>query len=131
MKDEELDCLGANVVCEGNFGERLSHQVGNVFHQVSKFWHPAATTQFLMFRRQAFWKLGGFDEKLLAFEDMFLTRKVQRNRFSILQGNVLTTNRKVKQLGYYKLIMGKLILLYNFIINNPKYYYTDRNYWDD
>jgi len=50
--------------------------------------------------REAFWRLGGFNERALFAEDYpAIEGCVARIRFRIVRGRVLTTNRRFQKLG--------------------------------
>ena len=50
-------------------------------------WKPFATGMFMLFEREAFWRLGGFNERALFAEDYLLSKRVARNRFRIVRGS--------------------------------------------
>lgn len=71
--------------------------------------------QSLFVRREVFGQAGGFDERLLLFEDQEIIPRLRRHgRFALLPGVVTTSARKYRDNGVYRLqfIFGLLCGLY-------------------
>ena len=80
----------------------------------SIFWHLhglASTTKiigayaagmFILMRTDAFNKLGGFNEQVALGEDWELTHQISRDKFSINNSYINTTNRRFSAQGYVK-----------------------------
>ena len=87
------------------------------------------TGMFLLFDREKFWELGGFDPRIVFAEDIHLTLQVGRKRFGYVPGYVLTDNRRFRKMGYSKVAWLWLRTLVN-LFNNRFYYRDHRSYWD-
>lgn len=129
-KRKNLDCVGAYVRCEnGNFLDRLLYATNNLFQFLSRFVSPFATGMFMLFRKNAFDALGGFDEKTLFGEDYLLSSRIPKKKFG-MASFVYTTNRRFKKTGYLKMIrmMAKNIIHFK----NSDYIQSRdyREYWD-
>jgi glycosyltransferase involved in cell wall biosynthesis len=56
-------------------------------------------------RRDLFEQVGGFDEEYFAAEEMYLSRKIKRRgKFRIVRSPVITSGRKMRTYGFWKLI---------------------------
>jgi len=90
---------------------------------------PFATGMFMLFEREAFWRLGGFNERALFAEDYLLSKGVERPRFRIVRGKVLTTNRRFKKLGHARMVwMFFKTMLHSW---DESYFLRDQGYWEE
>ena len=131
MKEKNLHCATTNIYCrDGNFFDKFLYQLSNFAQKLSRLDMPFATGMFMMFKRDIFNSLGGFDERVEYSEDYFLTKKIERNRFAIIPGYVLTTNRRFKKTGYLR----KSGLFLKTLINrkNDNYFLNlkIKDYWE-
>jgi len=125
---KQLHCITTNIVCtDGNWVDKLFY-VGNDFFQYLSYLHrPFATGMFMLFERERFWKLGGFNEKILFAEDYRLSQKVERKRFGIVRGGVYTTNRRFQRMGHLR--VGWLFLWTMMNFWNERHFLRDHKYW--
>lgn len=79
--------------------------------------------QSLFVLREAFWKVGGYREDMIVFEDQEITRRLRRHgRFQILPAQVVTSARKYRDNGPIRLqsVYVLLTVLYRFGVSQPK-----------
>jgi len=82
---------------------------------------------FMMFDREQFLVLGGFNEKALYAEDYQLSKQVARRRFGLVRGKILTTNRRFQKMGHVKVLRMFLRTMLNSW--NENYFLLDQKYW--
>jgi glycosyltransferase involved in cell wall biosynthesis len=105
MRRKNLHFVTTNIACsEGGFVDGLLYAGNNFIQRVGSFTKPFATGMFMLFERNAFWALGGFNERALFAEDYLLSKGVPRLRFGIVRGRVLTTNRRFQKLGHWTMV---------------------------
>jgi hypothetical protein len=130
MKKRRLQCLTTNIHCiRGGAFDHALYAANNVVQRVASWTRPFATGMYMMFDREAFWQLGGFDEKALYAEDYLLTQKVSPMRFGIVDGSVLTSNRRFKKMGHLRI--ARMFLNTAFHSFDRAYFHKDQNYWTD
>jgi hypothetical protein len=84
---------------------------------------------FMLFDREAFWRLGGFNERALFAEDYLLSKGVARTRFRIVRGGVVTTNRRFQKVGHGRMVwMFFKTMAHSW---NDKYFLRDQGYWEE
>jgi glycosyltransferase involved in cell wall biosynthesis len=128
MKRKELHCLTTNISCPvGSIWDRALYSGNNLMQHLSRLAKPFSTGMFMLFDKACFDALGGFDERVLFAEDYLLSQKVARSRFRVLRGRVLTTNRRFKKMGHFKLI--RLFLNTALHSLSESYYLRDHGYW--
>ena len=128
MQRKHLHCLTTNIACpRGSVMDRLLYSGNNVMQQLSRLYKPFSTGMFMMFDKARFDALGGFHEQVAYAEDYLLSQKVARGRFGIVPGCVLTTNRRFKKMGHFKLV--RLFLKTAINTWNEGYYLRDHKYW--
>jgi hypothetical protein len=81
----------------------------------------------MMFDLAEFKRLGGFHEQALYAEDYLLSQKVARNRFDIVPGHIVTTNRRFKKMGHFNLV--RLFLNTALHTHNESFFLRDHKYW--
>src|SRR5277367_1611942 len=124
----QLHCVTTNILCSGgSLVDKLFYITNDTFQYLSQLHRPFATGMFMLFDRKKFWELGGFHEQILFGEDYKLSQQVERKRFAIVRGGVLTTNRRLKRMGY--LPVGWLFLKTAMNYWNEKYFLRDHKYW--
>lgn len=128
MRRRDLHLATVSIGCrQGGFFDDLLYAGNNVMQFIGSKWKPFATGMFMLFEREAFWKLGGFNERALFAEDYLLSKGVKRNRFRIVRGRVLTTNRRFRKLGHGKMIwMFFKTMLHTW---DEAYFLEDQGYW--
>ena len=128
MRRRDLHLATVSIGCrQGGFFDDLLYAGSNVMQHIGARWKPFATGMFMLFEREAFWKLGGFNERALFAEDYLLSKGVARSRFRIVRGRVLTTNRRFRKLGHGRMIwMFFKTMLHTW---DEKYFLEDQGYW--
>jgi glycosyltransferase involved in cell wall biosynthesis len=81
----------------------LYYSIFTLFTWIMQFVKPHVSGAFMVSTRDAFLKLGGFDETLSANEDGDYCRRAKKiGRFAILRNTVYTSSRRFKKQGYLK-----------------------------
>lgn len=82
----------------------------------------------MLIRKKTFEELGGFDETLHQSEDYFLSRKIPKREFKILDCYVGQDNRRFKKMGY----LGMIKMMFNNLLNrnNINHFKKDIGYWN-
>jgi len=129
MRRRDLHLSTVSIGCrQGGFFDDLLYAGNNVMQYIGARWKPFATGMFMLFEREAFWRLGGFNEHALFAEDYLLSKRVKRNRFRIVRGRVLTTNRRFRKLGHAKMCwMFFKTMLHTW---DEEYFLEDQGYWE-
>ncbi len=128
MRRRNLQLATVSIGCrQGGFFDDMLYAGNNVMQFIGSKWKPFATGMFMLFEREAFWRLGGFNEQALFAEDYLLSKRVPRHRFRIVRGRVLTTNRRFRKLGHGRMIwMFFKTMLHTW---DDKYFLQDQGYW--
>ena len=128
MERRGLHLATTNIACrEGGFFDDLLYAGNNLMQRVGSLAKPFATGMFMLFEREAFWALGGFNERALFAEDYLLSKGVARHRFRIVRGRVLTTNRRFKKLGHGRMVwMFFRTMMHSW---DDGYFLEDQEYW--
>jgi glycosyltransferase involved in cell wall biosynthesis len=128
MERRGLHLVTTNIACrEGGFFDNLLYAGNNLMQRVGSLAKPFATGMFMLFEREAFWALGGFNERALFAEDYLLSKGVARIRFRIVRGRVLTTNRRFEKLGHGRMAwMFFRTMLHSW---DDTYFLEDQGYW--
>ena len=130
MQRHELHCLTTNIRCiEGNAADRLLFGGSNVVQKLSRWGLPFATGMFMMFDRQEFQRLGGFNEQALYAEDYLLTKQVANKRFAVIHGSVMTSNRRFRKMGHLRI--AGMFFLTALNSHNQSYFLRDQGYWEE
>ena len=128
MKEKQLHCVTTNIACpSGGMRDQTLYSFNNFMQQLSRLYKPFSTGMFMLFDTAAFHALGGFHEQALFAEDYLLSQKVARNKFRIVKGSVLTTNRRFMKMGYFK----PACLFLNTALHTRKerFFLKDHEYW--
>jgi len=130
MRRRKLHLVTTNIACrEGSIFDDALYMGNNFMQRVGAVLKPFATGMFMLFDREAFWALGGFNERALFAEDYLLSKGVPRARFRIVRGKVLTTNRRFQKLGHGRMVwMFFKTMLHSW---NDKYFLRDQGYWEE
>lgn len=130
MKRRDLYLATTNIACRhGGFFDDLLYAGNNFMQYIGSKLKPFATGMFMLFERDAFWRLGGFNEEALFAEDYLLSKDVPRSRFRIVKGKVFTTNRRFKKLGHGRMVfMFFQTMMHSW---DEEYFLRDRNYWGE
>ena len=130
MRRRNLHLATTNIACrEGGFFDDALYAANNLMQYVGSFLKPFATGMFMLFNREAFWVLGGFNERALFAEDYLLSKSVARLRFRIVRGRVLTTNRRFQKLGHWTMVwMFVKTMMHSW---DDGYFLRDQGYWTE
>lgn len=130
MKCRRLHCLTTNIWCTGgSLADRLLFAGNNLVQRFASWTKPFASGMFMMFNKEKFDELGGFNERALYAEDYLLSKNISPLRFGIVSGGVVTGNRRFKKMGHFKIALMFLRTAVNTY--NEKYFLRDQNYWKD
>ncbi len=128
MARKKLHCLTANVWCKGGgLKDQALYLGNNIVQFLSQFGQPFSTGMFMLFDRKKFDELGGFQEQALYAEDYLLSKRVSSRRFGLVNGSVLTTNRRFRKMGHARIVRMFLATALNTW--NEKYFFRDHKYW--
>jgi glycosyltransferase involved in cell wall biosynthesis len=130
MRRKNLHLATTNIACrDGGFFDDALYVANNFMQRIASFTKPFATGMFMLFERDAFWALGGFNERALFAEDYLLSKGVARLRFRIVRGRVLTTNRRFQKLGHWTMVwMFVKTLMHSW---DDEYFLRDQDYWSE
>ena len=130
MRKRKLHLVTTNIACRhGNFFDDVLYMGNNFMQRIGAVLKPFATGMFMLFDREAFWALGGFNEKALFAEDYLLSKGVARARFRIVRGKIWTTNRRFQKLGHGRMVwMFFKTMMHSW---NDKYFLRDQGYWGE
>lgn len=107
----------------------LSKLTWSIFELVRKVMPESFCTGcFFFISKEHFNSLGRFDESLNNSEDFWLSRKVKKQNFKILDRYVGQDNRRFKKMGYIKFL--KILLLNYWHKNNIEWFKKDVGYWE-
>ena len=81
----------------------------------------------MLFDRSKFEELGGFNEGALFAEDYMLSKQVARKRFGIVPGAVVTTNRRFRKMGHFR--VARLFVRTALNTWNDSFFLRDHKYW--
>lgn len=104
----------------------LMFKIFNLFQKIIP--ETFSTGTFMLIRKKTFEELGGFDETLHQSEDYFLSRKIPKREFKILNCYVGQDNRRFKKMGYF----GMIKMMFNNLLNrgNINHFKKDIGYWN-
>lgn len=129
MRTQKLHCVTTDILCpQGTAADRFLFRANNVVQRASRWGAPFATGMFMLFDRIIFQQLGGFDESALYAEDYLLTKQVERERFGVVRGGVITSNRRFQKMGRARI--AKMFLTTAINSRNPQYFQMDQGYWE-
>lgn len=130
MRWRNLHLATTNIACRhGGFFDDVLYAGNNLMQHIGSFLKPFATGMFMLFDREAFWRLGGFNERALFAEDYLLSKEVARQRFRIVRGKVLTSNRRFKKLGHGRMVW----MFFKTMVHSwdEGYFLRDQGYWEE
>jgi hypothetical protein len=113
IAQRRLHLVTASVVClHGCFLDDVLSLANNLTQRASAFQRPfaasASTGMFLLFDREEFLRLGGFNEQALFVEGALLSKAIKPKRFHLLAGRVQTSNRRMHEFGHGRIAKGLL-----------------------
>jgi len=127
INNKNLDLITTNLSCRNNLIVKFIYLLNNIFQFLSKFDSPFATGMFFFIRKSKFDELRGFNKYDQYAEDYNLSRKINKNKFGIINSFVYSDDRRFKKLGYFNVMK----LFYKTMINknNENYYKEKINYF--
>ncbi len=129
MRRKRLHCVTTKIQCpNGSILDRLLYAGNNLIQRLSYMVKPFSTGMFMLFDRSQFVTLGGFHTQAQFAEDYLLSQKVERNKFGIVRGRIVTTNRRFKKMGHFRLV--RLFLNAAFHTWNQNFFLRDHKYWE-
>ncbi len=108
---------------------RWVYRVFDIIQYFSFITKPFALGGFMLFKTEAFNKLGGFNEQDKVAEDYRLSLKIKPNKFKIVNGYVYTPARRFSKKGVWYMI--KLMWKSWINKNNDEFFKHDQNYWNE
>jgi glycosyltransferase involved in cell wall biosynthesis len=125
---KQLQCVTTNILCQGgSVTDRLFYLTNNLFQYLSCIHKPFSTGMFMLFDRERFAELGGFNEQVHFAEDYLLSQQVARGKFGIVRGGVYTTNRRLTKMGHGR--VARLFFATAFNYWNERFFLRDHKYW--
>lgn len=97
------------------------------FRDLFSFFTPCAIGGFMLFDKEVFDKIGGFNDEDLFAEDFHLSTKISPRFFGVCNNKIYTTDRRFKKKGLW--YMFKMMILSAVNKNNPEFFKHDHNYW--
>lgn len=125
----QLHCVTTNILCrDAGWLDGAFYLTNNLFQHLSRIHRPFSTGMFMLFERERFHQLGGFNEGIHFAEDYALTKQLKRRKFSIVRGGVYTTNRRLDKMG--RLRVARLFFATAFNYWNQRFFLRDHKYWE-
>jgi glycosyltransferase involved in cell wall biosynthesis len=123
-----LHCATTNIACPaGTRADRMLYAGNNLVQQISRLRYPFSTGMYMLFDKACFDRLGGFNEQALFAEDYMLSKRVEPSRFGIVRGRVLTTNRRFRKMGHFR--VARLFLNTALHTFSENFFLRDHGYW--
>ena len=107
--------------------DRLLYWGNNLMQHLSRLNKPFSTGMYMLFERACFDQLRGFHEGALFAEDYMLSKQVARGKFGIVSGSVVTTNRRFRKMGHFRIV--RLFLRTALNTWNDSFFLRDHKYW--
>jgi glycosyltransferase involved in cell wall biosynthesis len=127
-KLQQRHCVTVSIHCrDAEPMDRFYYGVSNLAQRLSRFSKPYCTGMFMLVERAAFEALGGFDEEVTYAEDYHFTMKIAPNRFAVSPGSALTSNRRMRKMGYARI--GRMFFATLINSHRREYFYKDHGYW--
>jgi glycosyltransferase involved in cell wall biosynthesis len=124
MDKKNLDCVTTDIHTSGDLKSKVLYFLNNICQRLSRLLGiPYSTGMCMAMRSRTFWELGGFDEDMRFGEDFELSKKVNPSRFRVIKGGVLTSDRRFKHTGYWKMIKMCVKTALGYKV-------WDENYWE-
>jgi glycosyltransferase involved in cell wall biosynthesis len=121
----DLELITAKFRCRGKYS--YVYPIFEFFRDWTMNHFPFVLGGFMLFNRNKFFELGGFNSKVLFAEDYDLSSKIHPDKIFISNHKVYTTDRRLRKKGL--LYMIKMMFLSMLNKNNPAFFEKDHNYW--
>ena len=125
--DNGSELVGALLNIKQNLFVRCLYFMTNIVIRLSKLEKPFVVGAYFMITKEAFDRLGGFDESLMHCEDYFLSKQIANKKFSIIKKYIYTDDRRFKKMGK----IGMVKYFFNNVLkrNNKNVFKKDIGYW--
>lgn len=101
--EKDADLVATHIKCmDGNVVDNFFWACHSMALQVKTY----SAGMFIFMKRNTFFELGGFDERIQIGEDYDLTSRVERNKFAIADTFIYTTNRRFQKMGYLNTLLA-------------------------
>lgn len=126
-RKDAVGVLGPTLPYDGNTWDHISYKIATCWMQrfslILGFPHVAGFN--CAYKKNPFWKAGGFDEKRTLSEDIMLSFKIRKYGRIIFNNEMkaYTSARRVKKLGYFYLTTFYLLNWINFILFKKTFNY--------
>jgi len=110
-----------------NIFYKIPYLIFDLVQRVISYKTPFAVGGFMLFDRNEFIKLGGFNEQDKFAEDYHLSMKVDPKKFKIFSYVAITSDRRFRNKSVWYMV--KLMTRCWFNRNNDEFYKKDYNYW--
>jgi glycosyltransferase involved in cell wall biosynthesis len=125
---KNYDLVTCNLKCSNDKLVGFIYRLNNFIQKLSKLdKKPFSTGAFMGFNKKLFFELGGFNPEYKHCEDYMLSKKVDPNRFSILDGFIYTDNRRFIKMGYWGMV--KYFIKNTLNRDNEDYFKKEIGYW--
>jgi glycosyltransferase involved in cell wall biosynthesis len=101
------------------------YKIFDKIQYISKFISPFCLGGFMLTTKEAFNRIGGFNEDAKIAEDYLYSKEIKK--FAILNKKIYTTSRRFKNKGFFYML--KLMILSYLNRNKKNYFIDDKNYW--
>lgn len=108
------------------FKSKLTWDIFNFVRKIMP--ETFCTGCYFFISKDKFNELGGFDETLNNSEDFWLSRKVSKKYFKILNRYVGQDDRRFKKMGYLNFL--KIVILNYWYRNDIRWFKKDVGYWE-
>lgn len=126
LEKSNLDLIGLKIKCyDGNLRTEIGFKVFNLINKLISFKIPFAVGAFMLTRREAFERYGGFAQKYETSEDFFLSKQYDVKKFKILNHYFGQDSRRFERMGYFGMAW---YLLKNFWNRNNEQYWQNLDY---
>jgi len=125
IDDNEIELLTTKFRCRGKYS--YVYPIFEFFRNLTMSRFPFVLGGFMLFNRNKFFELDGFNPKVLFAEDYDLSSKIHPDKIFISNHKVYTTDRRLRKKGL--LYMIKMMFLSMLNKNNPAFFEKDHNYW--
>lgn len=126
-------CINRNydlVTCKFKTDKKydFAYRIFDIFQWYSSKTKPFALGGFMLFKKETFNALGGFNEEDKIAEDYHLSSKIKPKRFKITNNFVYTPSRRFSKKGiWYMIVLAWKSWLNR---NNDDFFKQDFNYWE-
>jgi glycosyltransferase involved in cell wall biosynthesis len=128
-RNQGLYCATTNIRCpQGSLLDRFLYGGSNLVQYLARYIKPFATGMYMLWDRDFFNEIGGFDERIAYAEDYFLTKQVPGKRFGVIPGSVVTSNRRFRKMGHWK--AARLFVSTALHTWDTAYFYRDHKYFE-